>query len=148
MIVRVLYTIHGFHNVLHYDATQKVLESYGNEEKLVEYDRTSSRTRWKHSEHAGNYCIVQDSGSVDPHSYPCHHTRPCDLWCRRQRNVMMSNTSSPQVKEVNASLKTKFGHIQLMRRMSHTISSLYHPPRKNLERCAQDSLPTSCCDNV
>ena len=27
--------------------------------------------------------IVQNLGSVNPHSYPCRHVQPHDLWCRR-----------------------------------------------------------------
>ena len=42
------------------------LELDGEEEKLVE---TTG--------------IVQGLGSVIPYSYPCHHTRPRDLWCQR-----------------------------------------------------------------
>ena len=30
MVVRALYTVHGIWNVLHYDAIQKALESYGS----------------------------------------------------------------------------------------------------------------------
>ena len=83
-VVRVLYTVQGIWNVLHYDAIWKALESYrsyygiwqnmaehrpeldGNIQNLLETTR-----------------IVQTMGSVDPYSYPCRHTRPHDLWCRR-----------------------------------------------------------------
>ena len=43
-VVRVLYTVQGIQNVLHYDAIQKALESYGSYQNLAEYSRTSSRT--------------------------------------------------------------------------------------------------------
>ena len=41
----------------------------------------------KQVEHARNYCIVQCPGSVNPYSYPCHHVRVSDLWCRGRRDV-------------------------------------------------------------
>ena len=51
MVVRVLYTVLVFQNVLHYDTIQKVLESYGREEKLVECIvqnlMETHRTYWK-----------------------------------------------------------------------------------------------------
>ena len=51
MVVRVLYTVHVFQNVLHYDAIRKVLESYGREEKLAECIvqnlMETHRTYWK-----------------------------------------------------------------------------------------------------
>ena len=50
----------------------------------------SSRTRWKQVESAGNYCIVQELGSVNLPSYPCRHVRASDLWCRRRRDVKVS----------------------------------------------------------
>jgi hypothetical protein len=87
-VVRVLYTVHSFRNILHYDAMQKILESDGIEEKLAEYGRTLSRTRWKQTERARNYCIIQNPGSVNPYSYPCRHIRASDLWCRRQSDVI------------------------------------------------------------
>ena len=42
----------------------------------------------KQVEHTGNYSIVQGLGSVNPHSYPYHHVRASDLWCRRQSDVI------------------------------------------------------------
>ena len=43
-VVRVLYTVQGIRNVLHYDMIWKALELYGSYQNLVEYSRTLSRT--------------------------------------------------------------------------------------------------------
>ena len=40
--------------------------------------------------------IVQGLGSVNPYSYPCHHTQPRDLWCQRQSDVMDDYYRSPK----------------------------------------------------
>ena len=58
---------------------RNVLEGYGNHPDL-------NGKVWKLVE---TTCIVQNLGSVDPYSYPCHHTQPRDLWCQ---GWMMTST--------------------------------------------------------
>ena len=91
MAERALYTVQGIRNVLHYDALQKELEPYGSVKKLREtggmYRPELDGNTWKLVEYAGNYCIVQGLGSVNPYSYPCRHVRASDLWCRRLCDV-------------------------------------------------------------
>ena len=88
---RVLYTVQSIRKVLHYDALQKEPESYGSVWKLIEaggmHRPELDGTEQKGVEYAGNYGIVQGSGSVNPHSYPCRHIRASDLWCRRQSDI-------------------------------------------------------------
>ena len=91
---RALYTVQSIRNVLHYDALQKELESYGSVKKLreaggmhrPELDGNKRNT----TEHTRNYLYRTGPGSVNPHSYPCRHVRASDLWCRRQSNVKVS----------------------------------------------------------
>jgi hypothetical protein len=87
----VLYTVQGIRNVLHYDALQKELESYGSIRKLREaggiHRPELDGTEWKCVEYAGSYSIVQYLGSVNPYSYPYRRVRASDLWCRRRRDV-------------------------------------------------------------
>ena len=92
MVVRALYTVQGIRNVLHYDAIQKEPESYRSARKLREAGgmhrpELDGNSR-KQVERTRNYCIVQDPDSVNPYSYPCHHVRASDLWCRRQSDVI------------------------------------------------------------
>ena len=83
-VVRVLYTVQDFWIVLHYDATQKVLESYGNYYgRLRNIVENYPELDGKVGKLVEATRIIQDLGSVSPHSYPCHHVQPCDLWCRR-----------------------------------------------------------------
>ena len=84
-VVRALYTVQSIWNVLHYDATQKTLETdgsyYGRYWNTMEYHPELNGSGWKLVETTG---IIQGLGLVNPYSYPCHHTQPCDLWCRRR----------------------------------------------------------------
>ena len=84
MVVQALYTVQGIQNVLHYDATRKALELYGNYYgrywNTVEYHLELDRREGKLVESTH---IVHGPGSVNPYSYPCNHARPGDLWCRR-----------------------------------------------------------------
>ena len=71
---------------------QKEPELYGSVKKLRETGgmhrpELDGNTR-KQVEQTGNYSIVQGLGSVNPYSYPCHHVRASDLWCRRRRDVI------------------------------------------------------------
>ena len=81
-VVRALYTVQGIWNVLHYDATWKTLETYGRYYRrcwnTMEYHPELDRKERKHVETTG---IIQGLGLVNPHSYPCCHAQPCDLWC-------------------------------------------------------------------
>ena len=56
---RVLYTVQGIRNVLHYDALQKGLESYGSVRKLRETGGTHrpelDGNKRNATEHTGNY---------------------------------------------------------------------------------------------
>ena len=74
MIVRALYTVQGIQNVLHYDATQKALESYGSYYgrywNMMEYCPELDGEEEKLIETTG---IVQGLGLVIPYSYPCRH---------------------------------------------------------------------------
>ena len=89
---RALYTVQSIRNVLHYDALQKELESYGSVKKLREADGIHrpelDGTKWKRVEYAGSYSIVQCLGSVNPYSYPCRRVRASDLWCRRWHDII------------------------------------------------------------
>jgi hypothetical protein len=85
MVVRALYTVHSIRNVLHYDAIWKMLESYGNYQKVTEHRPELDGMEWKLLEAT---CIIQVMGLVGPYSYPYHHTQPRDLWCRRQSDVI------------------------------------------------------------
>jgi hypothetical protein len=82
MVVRVLYTVYGIQNVLHYDAVRKVLELYGNYKRtwqnMMEHCPELDGKEEKLVETTG---IIQGLGLVDPHSYPCRHAQPRDLWC-------------------------------------------------------------------
>ena len=89
---RALYTVQNIRNVLHYDVVQKEPELYGSVKKLRETGgmhrpELDGNTR-KQVEQTGNYSIVQGLGLVNPYSYPCHHVRASDLWCRRRRDVI------------------------------------------------------------
>ena len=89
---RALYTVQGIRNVLYYDASQKEPESYGSVRKLREAGGTHrpelDGNRRNTIEHAGNYLYRTGLGLVNPYSYPCHHVRASDLWCRRRRDVI------------------------------------------------------------
>ena len=97
---RVLYTVQSIRNVLHYDVVQKEPESYRSVRKLREaggmHRPELDGNTQKQAEHTGSYCIVQGLGPVNPYSYPCHHIRASDLWCRRQSNVIGPPSNSPQ----------------------------------------------------
>ena len=81
-VVWVLYTVQDFWNVLHYDAMRKVLESYGNYYgRLWNIVEDHPELDGKVGKLVEATRIVQDLGSVSPHSYPCRHVRPRDLWC-------------------------------------------------------------------
>ena len=82
----VLYTVQSIQNVLHYDALQKELESYGSVRKLREaggmHRPELDGNEQNATEHTGNYLYRTGPGSVNPYSYPCRHVRASDLWCR------------------------------------------------------------------
>ena len=90
--MRALYTVQGIRNVLHYDALQKELESYGSGGKLREaggmHRPELDGDRENAAEHTRNYSYRTGPGSVNPYSYPCRHVRASDLWCRRQSDVI------------------------------------------------------------
>ena len=85
---RALYTVQCIRNVLHYDALQKIPESYGSVRKQREAGGTHrpelDGNRRNTTEHTGNYLYRTGLGSVNPYSYPCRHVQASDLWCRRQ----------------------------------------------------------------
>jgi hypothetical protein len=91
---RVLYTVQSIRNVLHYDALQKEPESYRSVWKLREtggmHRPELDGIRRNIVEHTGNYLYRTGPGSVNPYSYPCHHVRASDLWCRRRRDVSLN----------------------------------------------------------
>ena len=93
MTERALYTVQSVRNVLHYDATQKELESYGSVRKLGEAGGTHrpelDGNKQNTAEHTRSYLYRTGPGSVNPHSYPCRHVRASDLWCRRQSDVTL-----------------------------------------------------------
>ena len=74
-VVRALYTVQSIQNVLHYDATQKTLETdgsyYGRYWNTMEYHPELNGSGWKLVETTG---IIQGLGLVNPYSYPCRHT--------------------------------------------------------------------------
>ena len=89
---RALYTVQSIRNVLHYDALQKELESYGSVKELREaggiYRPELDGNEQNTAEHAGSYLYRTGLGSVNPYSYPCRHVRASDLWCRRWHDVI------------------------------------------------------------
>ena len=89
---RALYTVQSIRNVLHYDALQKELESYGSVRKLREvggmHRPELDGSKRNVMEHTGSYLYRTGPGSVNPYSYPCRHIRASDLWCRRRRDII------------------------------------------------------------
>ena len=89
MVVRVLYTVQGIRNIIHYDATQKILEMYGSYYGMywntVEYRPELDGREWKLVESTSYRTVL---GLIGPYSYPCRHTQPCDLWCQRRAMSM------------------------------------------------------------
>ena len=74
---RVLYTVQSIRNVLHYDVSQKELESYGSTGKLREdggiHRPELDGSRRNTTEYTGSYLYRTGPGSVNPYSYPCRH---------------------------------------------------------------------------